>query len=411
MGIYTNFASTDYSYGDVPERNLFEECGETATYEEMALNLIAESENNYSMIMKAVALDELAYLEESGEEIVYEAGGISGVLTKVKEFFKKLIEKVRQLLHTFMTRLASFTKNDKDFASKYKKEFSTKWGAVKNDFEFKGYVFTLNMAPSNDRDKIKEATRTRMIDDNADFSDAEKTGLKGIIDNGSIAGFIALGVNAEGELKKLVDKLRDNTDTSEEKIRGFVANDLQTILGTKTTVTKDSSLTAAEFSKELFEGFRNGESAKEGIEKSKTSVSEIVGALESSDKMRSAAEKSCNAITKGINDVIKTLDTTEKNLVKISTEKGVSKDTSNIASHVLSIVSILSDGLKFSSNLYVQGKGIYLQALNDRSRQAKAIMVKVIGGSKKLKESYDYDDDNNGYLNEGTSFLSAVNLK
>lgn len=414
MGIYTNFTS-DYSYGNVPERNLFEECGETATFEEMALNLVAESENNYAMIMKAVALDELAYLEETGEEIIYESGGVSGFLKKVKEFFIKLIEKVRQLLHTFLTRLASFVKSDKDFASKYKREFSTKWGAVKNDFEFKGYVFTVQ-SPSAQRDIIKQNYRDHYVESNAKLADDQKSAAASFIDSGDTTELFALesGVkaNIESKLKDLVDTLRDNRDEAEDEIRGAVALEIENQCSSMSTKTLKSgdSLTAAEFSKELFESFRNGESTKEGIEKSKLSVSEIVGALETSDKMRSAAEKACNATTNGIKDIIRIFETAEKKLVKLTTSKDTGKEDSNILSQVLALISMFTDGLKFTSNLYVQGKGIYLQAITDRSRQSKAIMVKVIGGSKKLKESYDYDD-NNSFMNEGTSFLSSVNLK
>lgn len=410
MGIYTNFTS-DYSYDNVPERNLFEECGETATFEEMALNLVAESENNYAMIMKAVALDELAYLEETGEEIIYESGGVSGFLKKVKEFFIKLIEKVRQLLHTFLTKLASFVKSDKDFASKYKKEFATKWGAVKNDFEFKGYVFTIK-SPSAQRDQIKTVYRTAIVD-GSNLQNDQKEALNAFIDSGDTTKLFALEsgnkTNIENTIKKIVDEMRDDADDDMDVVRGAVAKEIQKECSSLSTQVSDP-LTAAEFSKELFESFRNGESTKEGIEKSKLSVSEIVGALETSDKMRSAAEKACNATTNGIKDVIKILETAEKKLVKLNTSKDTDKEDSNILSQVLAAVSMIIDGLKSTSNLYVQGKGIYLQAITDRSRQSKAIMVKVIGGSKKLKESYNYDD-NNSFMNEGTSFLSSVNLK
>ena len=102
MGIYSNFNSSSIDDGNFTPRDLFAECGETATYEELALAMVAESEQNYISIMKAIAINEVNYFAQNGEEIVYEAGGVSGIFNKIKEFFKKLIEKVRQILHRFI---------------------------------------------------------------------------------------------------------------------------------------------------------------------------------------------------------------------------------------------------------------------------------------------------------------------
>ena len=59
--------------------------------------------------------------------------------------------------------------------------------------------------------------------------------------------------------------------------------------------------------------------------------------------------------------------------------------------------------------LFTQANGIYLQAITDRKRQAKAIMVKVIGGGKKMtNESYDYDNDYDGVAETANYFDSIV---
>ena len=49
-----------------------------------------------------------------------------------------------------------------------------------------------------------------------------------------------------------------------------------------------------------------------------------------------------------------------------------------------------------------------LQAQKEACTQAKEIAVKVIGQSKKMTESYDYDSDS--YANEGFDFISNVKL-
>lgn len=394
MGIYSNFNSSYVDDGSFTPRDLFAECGETATYEELSLAMVAENEQNYISIMKAIGLNEVNYFAENGEEIVYEAGGVSGILTKIKEFFKKLIEKVRQILHTFIAKISSMASSDSSFVQKYQKEFSTKWSKVKSDFGFKGYKFTVKLAPPQDRTSIAATTLDGLTQDangnpNSPFYE---------VINGNIDSLIT-GAKADADdLKKELDKCRDNREDDEESIRGAVANKISTACG-KGSISK-GPLTAAEFSKELFEDFRNGESEKDTIEKKDLSVAEIVSDVKDSEKFKKAAEKATNSITKALNDVIKKLDKAEKDLVKaqsgdkIKAQSGDDKtNSSNILSSVLGLVTYASDLEKFTSNCFTQANGIYLQAITDRKRQAKAIMVKVIGGGKKMtNESYDYND-------------------
>lgn len=393
MGIYSNFNSSYVDDGSFTPRDLFAECGETATYEELSLAMVAENEQNYISIMKAIGLNEVNYFAENGEEIVYEAGGVSGILTKIKEFFKKLIEKIRQILHTFIAKISSMASSDSSFVQKYQKEFSTKWSKVKSDFGFKGYKFTVKLTPAVNRTDIATTTLDGLTQD----SNGNPNVLSDVV-NGNIDTLIT-GVKADADaLKKELDKLRDNREDSEEEIRGSIANEISTNCG-KGSINK-SPLTAAEFSKELFEDFRNGESEKDTIEKKDLSVAEIVSDVKDAEKFKKAAEKATNSITKGLNDVIKKLDKAEKDLVKaqsgdtIKAQSGDAKtNSSNILSSVLGMVTFVSDLEKFASNCYTQANGIYLQAITDRKRQAKAIMVKVIGGGKKMtNESYDYND-------------------
>lgn len=409
MGIYSNFNASYVDDGSFTPRDLFAECGETATYEELALAMVAENEQNYISIMKAIGLNEVNYFAQNGEEIVYEAGGVSGILTKIKEFFKKLIEKIRQILHTFIAKLSSMASSDSSFVQKYQKEFSTKWSKVKSDFGFKGYKFTVKLVPTQDRVSIAATTLDALKKD----ENGDPTIFAAVID-GNIDALLTGDKDDADELKKALDKARDDREDMEEAIRGEVANKISTGFG-KGSIT-DSPITAAEFSKELFEDFRNGESEKDTIEKKDLSVSEIVSDVKESEKFKKAAEKGANAVTKAINDVIKKLEKAEKDLVKAQsgdTIKGQSGDTktnsSNILSNVLGLVTFASDMQKFTSNCYTQANGIYLQAVTDRKRQAKAIMVKVIGGGKKMtNESYDYDDDYEGVAETANYFNNIV---
>lgn len=410
MGIYTNYANhVSVDDGSYAVRDLYAECGATATFEEMALNLVAENESNYNSIMKAIALDELAYLEENGQEIVYEAGGVSGVLGKIKEFFKKVIEKIRQILHTFVTAMASFIRDDRSFVDKYKKEFSTKWSQVKSDFGFKGYKFTLkDNVPKGSKDAFVTALK-KAWEDTVNGGNGNTT-----FDEMITFDYNAIVAEDVAALKKEVEDIRDNKDEFVEVLRGVVANGFSE--DTSNIVIKEGNeFSAAEFSKELFECYRNGESSKQTIEKSELSVAEIVATLTNSEKSETCAKSMCNHVTQACTKIVNDVEKYEKALVKAQSGSEMKasqtkNEDSEKLSYTLAIASAISDMYKTVSSLYTQALGIYLQALKDRSRQSKAIMVKVISGSKKLKESYEYGD-NNTSVTEGTSFLSGVTLK
>lgn len=411
MGIYSNFNSSSIDDGNFTPRDLFAECGETATYEELALAMVAESEQNYISIMKAIAINEVNYFAQNGEEIVYEAGGVSGIFNKIKEFFKKLIEKVRQILHSFIAKLSSFASSDSSFVQKYQKEFSEKWNKIKSDYEFSGYKFTVKTDAAPDRANIKGGAVEAVA---ACCDSSAEAAVKAAVGVTSLNDIL----NVSGDLKKILDSIRDNKDDIQEAMRGKVANVVTTSFSSGTATASGSKLSASEFSKELFEKFRGGEENKQSLElKKEFSVADIVGDVKNTDKFKKAAQKFTDAVVKGLNDEIKVLDKLEKDIVKIQTGDDIKNKSgndktaaSNSASNVLGLVSEANGLIKDYSSYYVQANGIYLQAIADRNRQAKAIMVKVIGSTKKMTESYDEDGDYEGVA-ESVNYFDKIVLK
>ena len=142
MGIYTNHALLEgYSpssvYTDVEPFK-----GEHFNYHELGIIAATESAANRDAFMKAIALNELASVEQYGtDQVFYEAVNINGIFDRIKAFFKKIIEKIHKIFHTFIAKMGSWFQSSKDFAKKYEKEIIKNWGLVKNDWEFKGYKF------------------------------------------------------------------------------------------------------------------------------------------------------------------------------------------------------------------------------------------------------------------------------
>ena len=397
MGIYTSagFSGSSVDIYSPAEEELCCE-GFDINFYEASMVAVAESEAIYNNSMKEVGIAELRYFEENGQEIIYEAVDIKAFFNKIKMFFKKLLDKVKAIFHTFIAKISSFVQSDKDFVKKYEKEFARKWNDVKDDFEFKGYKFTIN-------DNIANINGT--TDDHADKL-YDELNIDGILSKRSTAT-----KNDVEYLNKELQKVRDDIADSREKLRSETLSDIIQGFSTLSNHSVSDTLDAKDFSEELFKIFRNDETSKENIEKKDIDggVAGITSELRTADKTKKTAEKATKFITKSIDKAIKKIENQEKALLKEIPNKEKKDDVTNYTSACISYCNLANGLLKDSREYYVQAGGAILAALKDRSRQNKAIMVKVISGSKKMqRESYDYT--NESYDGSG-SFLDSVVLK
>ena len=118
--------------------------GVDINYTTLGYEIVAESQQEWNTLMKQVALNELAVYSSNGcREVLYEATSFSAVFNKIKEFFKKLAEKVKAIFHSFMAKMSSVFGKSSSFAKKYGQDFINKVQNIKDDFEFKGYTFTI----------------------------------------------------------------------------------------------------------------------------------------------------------------------------------------------------------------------------------------------------------------------------
>ena len=135
-GYHTDlFSPSDYTIYDE---------GVDINYTTLGYEIVAESQQEWNTLMKQVALNELAVYSSNGcREVLYEAVDFSALFTRIKNFFKKLADKVKAIFHSFMAKLSSILSRDSSFAKKYGNEFIRKVQNIKDDFEFKGYTFTI----------------------------------------------------------------------------------------------------------------------------------------------------------------------------------------------------------------------------------------------------------------------------
>ena len=145
---YNNGYHTDlYSPSDY---TIYDE-GVDINYTTLGYEIVAESQEEWNTLMKQVALNELAVYSSNGcREVLYEAVDFSALFTRIKNFFKKLVDKVKAIFHSFMAKLSSILSRDSTFAKKYGQDFINKVQKIRDDFEFKGYTFTIKKFSNRD---------------------------------------------------------------------------------------------------------------------------------------------------------------------------------------------------------------------------------------------------------------------
>lgn len=311
-----------------------------------AYNNILENEENFNTLLQFVGVAELNMLETTGE-VVYEASDFRGFGAKVKEFFKKIWEKIQAIYKKFFAMVGTFTKSNKDFVNKYKKEILT--GDARG-LEIKGYNYTIDGVSVKD----------------ADAAIDKVTGLGAIPSD-------------ESGLETYIKSVEDKDDIL-ETMRGKA-------LG-------KGKLDANEFRSELMAALRDGEDSKVTIDK--INPSQQMEFLINEAAIVKQANEDFKALKKSIDSAIKEIDKDSKETIK--NVPGESK-VNSLKIKALNDKSIL---LKNKMAILEAVNGARLNAIKDRSRQAKSICVKLIGRKAK-NESFSITNE--------SGFLSGIQFK
>lgn len=406
MGLYTNPSFSGYASSNYTSVEPFK--GEHFNYHELGIMAAAESAANRNAFMKAIALNELASMEQYGtDQVFYESVNISGIFEKIKAFFKKIIEKIHKILHTFMAKLSSWFQSSKDFAKKYEKEIIKKWGLVKNDWEFKGYIFTNLDTDSDNADFIEDIKdyTTWDNDSNTDISDA----IKNIVSSKSgesltnnLQAIITLFNDNPVGTKEALAKARDNLDNTKDKLRAGIIN--RHSGGNSKSTTLDSK----EFTEELFKLFRNNEDSKVDVKLSELgSASDVVSFIKNYDKIKSSIEKNERTLVKSIDDLIDAISKAQNDLIKKNNDKNTDKGKKDANEIIVQVSSFYQSIIGFVKECETQAFSAELQAQKDKCIQYKEVCVKVISSSKKMtEESVDYSN----YSGNFNSFIENVKL-
>lgn len=361
-------------------------------FAQMAIMDAADYIQEHSDLIRAMGAQEIS-ITESGQEVIYEASTLGGIGEKIKGLIKKFIAKIKELISKAIAVFNSWFQSDKDFINKYSKTFTTNWVKVKK-LKVKAYKY---------HNSVKDFSALSINIKENELENAFN-GLS------FVTPAITGSITTEAQAKAAIDAINkiDNTDMA-EAVRGAVFKDL--------TGANGSSMTSKEFSEELYEFWRTGDSAKEEMDKSELesngySAANIIATLQNGEKKTKELEKAFRKIEKASNKWIK--DNIDK---KIKEETKFDSNASSADNAVktgkAAVLTLMSAFTSTVTESLHTGAGIYVQLCKEYSRTCKSIATKVVAmGEKRLaqEESYDFgnDDNNDDY---STSYMNAVVIK
>ena len=357
-------------------------------FAQMAIMDAADYIQEHSDLIRAMGGQEIS-ITENGEEVIYEASTLEGIGEKIKALVKKFIAKIKELISKLVAVFSSWTQNDKDFINKYSKTFTTNWVKVKK-LKVKAYKYHQNIRSFD----LKVTIPNNLT---GIFSDAEKH-----------EKINSDYTNSPEKVIASINKV-DNTDLS-DYLRAVVFN---AVAGKNA----NSSMTSKEFSEELHELWRAGDSAKEEMDKSDLesngySAANIIATLQNGEKATSEAKKAFEKAERTLNKWVKEhIDKPLKDATKF--ENGSSEEKNKKKTAKAAYLTFQSSCATTSLEAMHTGLGIFAQLCKEYSRTCKTIATKVVAmGEKRLaqEESYDFGNDNDDE-NYNESYMNAVVIK
>ena len=361
---------------------------ESADLEECALNAVIDMNENFNMIQKAIGCQELTCLESTGQDFEYTEPVLEGFVDTIKNFLKKIWEKIKALFKRFMMMFDSFAKNDKEFVTKYKKEIYS--GKDLSDFEFKGYKFTIDKAISTG---IKECKPGTVLADAINKAKADDYTAHGNYSDASSGG---------------------SNEKYQEKYEKWLAT-VASACGDETF----TSLDEGEFSKALHSQLRNKQDEKEELDDFKNLPSlatELMTSSQAKKDLKAAyketetnlktAEKDLNSASKTLFNNIPNKDEDKENVDDNDTTKGTKGEAKSKKAAAL---NYYLKWVHASKSTLIKVDGAILNAIKERSRQNKAIITKAVYYKPKGESSYTESASN--YSASVGDFLGGIVLK
>ena len=306
---------------------------------EGALMHVYENERNYCEMMKAVALSELRYYQDTGQDLfLNESGSFSNFLSRVKSFFKKVLEKIKSMFKKLYATIYSYIGDDKKFVRKYEKQLIR---VNLQDFEFEGYEFPdKNFTIKWD----KAVGATKMISKiQADFFKIVGTHANA----GTTISAAAYNTLLDFDSKSLEDYKKE--------FRGSLIN--------------EGSMDESEFRDKLKDRLYGNDGEKTTLDN--ISIREQIQIITNAEHNIKSAKKIERDTNKWIDDVVKELERMDKEFNGSGKNNPYPKTSPDIINKAIELLRSIANDVTIIS-------GLIIQSIKDNNRQAKAICVKAL---------------------------------
>ena len=329
-------------------------------------------QNSYAIFEKCIELDfmEAAVVNEGVSETefaVIQENFATDFFAKIKDFLVKLMEKIKGIIKSFIDKVVgTFTSDGKKLVNKYKAQI------LKKDLSKMKYKYA---KPRGTEIKYEEFMNVYKSQNKFIFDKCEKK-------LSSLEGLYAKGKNDEiskdkGEetLKGINEKIDDNT---------YLEKALGATLG-KT----DGSIELAEYTKEAKEYlFEDVEKEDEGAG---SLVSTLMVKLTTSNDTIKKFKKYEKDTTREINEILKTISHTEKEVIDNLPDKATERNTVlnkflNTASRLNTQLStgvskVIATCIEMEKFDFAQSKRIWVQmaSYNPKTVKEDAMLIEAIG--------------------------------
>ena len=300
---------------------------------------VYENECNYNAIMKAAGISELKYYKETGGDLfVQEAGAAGGLIDRFIGFFKKVIEKIKQIFKKFFMVISSYISKDKDFVKKYHKEVFKNF----KPFDFNGYQSLVYSSSTDLSSKLHTDVFSVKSYEVTDKEAADRSPYS----------------------KKTDDELENDANETRGKVLGKNAID------------------SSDFQEELHDAFYGGD--KDEFKVSASMCETCFNIISDTKKNIKGAQDKQKEITDAINSWVKKLESAKNIVLKGNSNTGddMEKGTAKIAG-LNGQVAIWKERANIATTAY----GALIGALKDANRQAKAICIKALNSGSRKDES------------------------
>ena len=309
---------------------------ESMSFMEMGAVTLEESTNDWNNMMRAIALTELSYVVETGQELIYEAVDFAAIKDKVVKWFKDLWAKIQGIARTAMAKFASFGKNDEAFINKYTQYFKEGYDKIPSGFSFKGYKFNDDIISKAPAVVKREAT-------------AEASTAKNVSDFGKVGP----------------DNFGDGFKRKVDQYRGRIVPG------------STGDISQSQYTKALNKAFRGSE-AKVYLNKSDIDVNTLINHVSGCKTAITDTKDAESAIKDSIDsaiDAVETMASKFKDDATSTTDADAAGKNRNASTYFTKY----SDFLKEINQANATWFSTYISVLKERNRQSKAILVKLVG--------------------------------